>query len=90
MVQIKAGLDAAGRPKPGGGGHGPFETARQIDAFSARTLRYKGKLDDGVLALASGGALLELDLTSAKIGAAGAATLASALQSPECRLRVLG
>jgi len=90
MVQIKQGLDEHGVAKPGGGGHGLFNQARLIDAFSARTLRYNGKLSDKVIDMVRTGVLLAMDVANTELTPELEAALLAAFRSPECRLRSLG
>lgn len=74
-----------------GRGHEGFQEAREMDAFSRRTIRYHGAPAPTVFELVAGGALLELDLSrqsSIKLPDVYN-SLAKALASPLCRLRKL-
>ena len=87
MVAIKNGT------VPGvaaGGGHDAFNLARAIDAFSARTLRYKGDPNEDVWQSIKVGALLEVDFEAIDFSKPKVlAKLVTALGSGQCRVRVL-
>ena len=82
MIAIKEGSE-------GGGGHHAFDQARLVDAFSERTLRYNGAPSDVVFGMVRSGVLLALDLTNQILDRSQVATLQSALESGECRIRSL-
>ena len=89
MVAIKNG-ESLRQKKAGGGGHDAFNLARAIDAFSPRTLRYKGAADDKTWALMKAGALLEADFERMDLSdPKEQEKLNDALASPQCRVRKL-
>lgn len=67
-----------------------FNLARAIDAFSPRTLRYKGQASDAVWESVSVGGLLQLNLEENDLSASeDEAKMLSALSSLQCRIREL-
>lgn len=90
MVAIKNGESSRQKKAGGGGGHDAFNLARAIDAFSPRTLRYKGAADDKTWALMKAGALLEVDFERMDLSERlEQEKLKDALASPQCRVRKL-
>ena len=85
MVAIKNGEGAKG-----GGGHDAFNLARAIDAFSPRTLRYKGNPNDDVWQSMKVGGLLEVDFARSELSARKVQKkLTKAIGSAQCRVREL-
>ena len=81
MVEIKEGV--------GGGGHAAFNLARAIDAFSPRTLRYKGSPSDAISEAIGAGMLLVADFEGADFSACDPLKFGKALESSQCRLQDL-
>lgn len=103
MVEIKdgksdlqkatlAGAEKAGKAKnalAGRAGHAIFNFARAIDAFSPRTLRYKGTPTDQICQAIKVGALLEVDFKGANLSSPEAWAKLAVLGFEQCRVRTL-
>lgn len=103
MVEIKdgksdlqkatlAGAGKAGKAEDalaGRAGHAIFNFARAIDAFSPRTLRYKGPPTDQICQAIKVGALLEVDFKNADLSSPEARAKLAVLGSKQCRVRTL-
>ena len=73
-------------------GHEIFNFARAVDAFSVRTLRYKGAPNDQVWQAIKVGAMLEVDFNSADFSAPEeqGKLMTNVFASETCRVRILG
>ena len=75
----------------GRAGHDVFNFARAVDAFSVRTLRYKGSPTEQIWQAITVGALLDVDFGGADLSAAEEQKqLANAVGSEQCRVRIFG
>jgi len=76
----------------GRAGHDVFNFARAVDAFSVRTLRYKGPPTEQIWQAITVGALLDVDFGGAKCSAAEdrEKIMANVFGSEQCRVRIFG
>lgn len=76
----------------GRAGHDVFNFARAVDAFSVRTLRYKGSPTEQIWQAITVGALLDVDFGGAKFSAAEdrEKIMANVFGSEQCRVRIFG
>lgn len=88
-LQVNLAALVAIKNGSGGGGHGAFNKARLIDAFSERTLRYNGAPSTTVFGLIGSGALMAVDFTNQGLDADQQSALVAALTSGRCRVRSL-
>eukprot|EP00729_Bicosta_minor_P023734 gene23734-26140_t len=93
MFKKKAGAGAGVEESAlsGRAGHDVFNFARAVDAFSVRTLRYKGPPTEQIWQAITVGALLDVDFGGADFSAAEEQKqLANAVGSEQCRVRIFG
>ena len=76
----------------GRAGHDVFNFARAVDAFSVRTLRYKGPPTEQIWQAITVGALLDVDFGGADFSAAEdrKKIMANVFGSEQCRVRIFG
>lgn len=74
----------------GRAGHDVFNFARAVDAFSVRTLRYKGSPTEQIWQAIAVGALLDVDFEGAKFFTTKEQKQLAKVGSEQCRVRIFG